>query len=182
MHAKLVALGAACLVFVVLTAPAQGAVNPQNAGLQVALRSWGVYFGAIDGIAGPMTTRAVRTFQRRRGLPVDGIAGPATRRALGRLGGPLYGNRVLHRGMVGWDVSVLQFMLSRRGASTGIIDGYFGRETARALRRFQARAGLGADGIAGPMTRRALERGTRARRARPRRSGRSSTTGRAATA
>jgi peptidoglycan hydrolase-like protein with peptidoglycan-binding domain len=165
MHAKLVALGAACLVFVVLTAPAQGAVNPQNAGLQVALRSWGVYFGPVDGIAGPATTRAVRTFQRRKGLAVDGIAGPSTRRALGRLGKPLYGRRVLHRGMVGWDVSVLQFMLTKRGAPTGIIDGYFGRETARALRRFQSRAGLATDGVAGPRTRRALEVGSRPRAA-----------------
>ena len=167
MHAKLVASGAACLVFVVLTAPAQGAVNPQNAGLQVALRSWGVYFGAIDGVAGPATTRAVRTFQRRKGLAVDGIAGPSTRRAMGRLGKPLYGRRVLQRGMVGWDVSVLQFMLTKRGAPTGIIDGYFGRETARAVRRFQSRAGLSADGVAGPRTRRALD-GVRRGRSSPR--------------
>ncbi|MBA2536753.1 MAG: peptidoglycan-binding protein [Actinobacteria bacterium] len=60
--------------------------------------------------------------------------------------------------MVGWDVSVLQFMLTRRGSPTGIIDGYFGRETTRALRRYQRRGGLGVDAVAGPMTRRALER------------------------
>lgn len=157
MRARTLAVSAFLLVALALAAPAGAAVNPQNAGLQVALRAWGVYFGAIDAIAGPQTARAVRVFQRRRGLAVDGIPGPSTRRAMGRLGKPLYGRRHLRRGMVGWDVSVLQFMLTRRGARTGIIDGYFGLETSRALRRFQGRAGLARDGIAGPATRRALE-------------------------
>jgi hypothetical protein len=157
-----VLIAAACLLAVLVTAAPAGAaragasVNPQHAGLQVALRSWGEYHGSIDGIAGPMTAAAVRHFQKRKHLVVDGIPGPATRRALGRLGRPLYGKRMLHRGMVGWDVAVLQFMLTRRGAPTGIVDGYFGRETSLALRRFQRRAGLSADAIAGPATRRAL--------------------------
>jgi hypothetical protein len=168
MRARPLAVSAFLLVALALAAPAGAGVNPQNAGLQVALRAWGVYFGRIDGIAGPMTQRAVRTFQRRKGLAVDGIPGPATRRALGRLGRPLYGRRQLRRGMVGWDVSVLQFMLTRRGAPTGIVDGYFGAETARAVRRFQRRAGLATDGIAGRRTRRALNDG------RPSRPGRTS--------
>ena len=167
MRAKVVALFASVLAALVLAAPASPKVNPQTAGLQVALRSWSVYLGPIDGIAGPMTARAVRTFQRRKGLQVDGIPGPQTRRALGRLGRPLYGKRMLRRGMVGWDVSVLQFLLTRRGAPTGIIDGYFGSETARALRRFQRRAGLAVDGVAGPRTRSALARGASRARARP---------------
>jgi peptidoglycan hydrolase-like protein with peptidoglycan-binding domain len=161
MRARILAVSAFLLVALALAAPAGAAVNPQNAGLQVALRAWGIYFGRIDGIAGPQTARAVRVFQRRKGLSVDGIPGPSTRRALGRLGRPLYGRRQLRRGMVGWDVSVLQFMLTKRGAPTGIIDGYFGHETARALRRFQARAGLSADGVAGSRTRRALQKRVR---------------------
>ncbi|MDQ3866257.1 MAG: peptidoglycan-binding protein [Actinomycetota bacterium] len=147
---------AASLATLVLAAPAGAKINPQTAGLQVALRAWGYYCGPIDAIAGPMTARAVRELQRRHGLVVDGIPGPATRRAMGRLGRPLYGRRTLRRGMAGWDVSVLQFLLTRRRASTGIIDGYFGAETSRALRRFQRRVGLVADAIAGPLTRRAL--------------------------
>jgi hypothetical protein len=171
MPTRLIVAAASLLAALVLAAPSGAGVNPQTAGLQVALRAWGVYYGVIDGIAGPMTARAVRTFQRRKGLVVDGIPGPATRRALGRLGRPIYGRRVLRRRMVGWDVSVLQFLLTRRGAPTGIVDGYFGRETARALRRFQTRRGIGVDGIAGPVTRRALQRAARGRavrRTRPR--------------
>ena len=33
---------------------------------------------SADGIYGPQTRRAVRSFQRNQGLAVDGIAGPAT--------------------------------------------------------------------------------------------------------
>jgi hypothetical protein len=164
MHPRLLVAVASVLAAVFLAVPAGATINPQHAGLQVSLRAWGCYFGAIDGIAGPMTAQAVRTFQRRKGLRVDGIPGPRTRRAMGRLGRPLYGKRVLRRGMVGWDVAVLQFLLTRRGAPTGIVDGYFGGETARALRRFQSRAGLAVDAIAGPRTRRALDGVVHARR------------------
>ena len=137
----------------------------QTPGLQVALKSRGLYAGAIDGIAGPMTRRAIRVFQKRNGLLVDGVPGPRTRAKLGRLGRPLFGTRLMRRGMVGWDVSVLQFLLARRGVATGGIDGVFGWGTKRAVRRFQARAGLHVDGIAGPVTRMALVRNV-AQRAR----------------
>jgi hypothetical protein len=150
---------ASLLVALAVTAPAHAGPS-QVPGLQVALRAHGLYRGAIDGIAGPMTKRAVRAFQRRNALAVDGIAGPRTRRELGRLGRPLYGKRTIRRGMRGWEVSVLQFQVSRRGLRTGVIDGVFGPNTQRAVRRFQRRAGLAADGIVGPVTRRALAKGS----------------------
>ena len=55
-------------------------VRPQVAGLQVALRAWGLYDGPIDAIDGPGTRAAVRAFQQRAGLPVDGVAGGADAR------------------------------------------------------------------------------------------------------
>ena len=147
------------LAVILLAAPdAQAIADQQVPGLQAALRARGLYLGPIDGIAGPMTDRAVRTFQRRHELRVDGIAGPRTRRALGRLGRPLLGQRVMRPRAVGWDVAVLQFLLTHRGHRAAV-DGYFGRETARALRRFQRRAGLTVDGLAGPATVRALRGG-----------------------
>jgi soluble lytic murein transglycosylase-like protein len=142
--------------------PTAGAVtNAQVPGLQVALKARGFYSGPVDGIAGPQTAAAVRAFQRDAGITVDGIAGLQTRRALGRLGRPLFGRRALARGRVGWDVSVLQFLLARKGLFECTLSGQFGAMTEDAVRKFQRRNGLAADGIAGPVTMRALRgRGT----------------------
>jgi LysM repeat protein len=144
------ALVVAVASFVVV--PAAAALNPQLAGLQVALRSYGLYGGAVDGIAGPRTVAAVRAFQRRHGLPVTGRADLRTRRALGSLGRPLFGRRPLVRGRFGWDVSVLQFLLARRGFYHGGLDGYFDADTQRALRAYQRSMRLRADGVAGRRT------------------------------
>jgi peptidoglycan hydrolase-like protein with peptidoglycan-binding domain len=148
----------AAAVTVLAASPTASAyfVSPQIAGLQAALRARGLYAGEVDGVSGPLTKRGVLAFQRRRGLLVDGIAGPQTRGALGRLGRPQYGARMIRRGMVGWDVSVLQFLLARNGVSPGGIDGDFGPVTDSAVRRLQSRRGLLADGIVGPATRSAL--------------------------
>lgn len=134
-------------------APADAITNPQIPGLQVALHAKGFYRGPIDGVAGPMTAGGVRRFQRHAGLAVDGVAGPLTRGKLGRLGRPLFGRRLLlQRGMVGWDVSVLEFFLKQRGFRPGKVDGRFTASTARALRRYQHRHRLAVDGIAGAKT------------------------------
>ena len=128
------------------------------AALQVALRAHGLYLGTVDGYAGPGTRAAVRRFQARNGLAVDGIAGPQTRRALGRRGRPGYRSRALSHGAFGWDVAALQFKLAWRGFPSGSFDGGFGSRTAAAVQRFQAWAGLGADGVVGSATFAALKR------------------------
>jgi murein DD-endopeptidase MepM/ murein hydrolase activator NlpD len=128
------------------------------AALQVALRAKGLYGGDVDGWYGHGTRRAVRRFQRRRRLAVDGIAGPRTRRALGRRGRPRLGARAIRSGRSGFDVAALQFLLAWQGFPSGSIDGGYGPRTAAAVRRFQRRARLGVDGIAGRRTIRALRR------------------------
>ena len=131
-------------------APA-GALNPQHAGLQVALRAQGLYSGPIDAIVGPRTLAAVRAFQRTHDLKVTGIADVRTRRALGPLGTPLFGSRQLKRGMFGWDVAVLQFLLNHHGLNVPV-NAYMDGPTVRGLRRYQRELRLAADGIAGPAT------------------------------
>lgn len=158
MAGKLVACGAAVLAGLTLAAAAH-ARNPQIAGLQVALRAYGLYNGPIDAIAGPQTVQGTKAFQRRAGLVADGRAGPSTRRALGPLGTPVFGRRTLRRGVFGWDVSVLQYMLARRGQAVPIY-GFFDKATEHALRRYQRSRRLTADGIAGPRTLAALGRRT----------------------
>ena len=139
-----------------LPGPAGAIGSPRVAAVQVGLRAHGLYGGTIDGFYGPRTERGVRALQRRAGLVVDGIVGPRTRRALGRLGRPLLGRRLLRRGRVGWDVSQLQFLLAWHGFPSGRLDGSFGRRTRRAVRGFQRFARIGVDGLAGPSTLRAL--------------------------
>ena len=144
-------------ICVALLVPASASAGPANtAALQVALRAIHLYHGAVDGVAGPGTHAAVRRLQRRKHLAVDGIAGPQTRRALGRRGRPAFGTRTMHRGVRGWDVAALQYLLGRRGFPAGGIDGGYGSATAAAVRRFQSSRGLGVDGIAGPATQHAV--------------------------
>jgi LysM repeat protein len=127
------------------------ALNPQHAGLQVALRAQGLYLGPIDAIIGPKTVAAVREFQRTHGLRATGIADVRTRRQLGPLGSPLFGSRTLARGKFGWDVAVLQFLLNRHNVRVPV-NAYMDGPTVAGVKRYQRLLGLPADGIAGPRT------------------------------
>jgi peptidoglycan hydrolase-like protein with peptidoglycan-binding domain len=147
---------AALSALVVTARPASA--SPRAAALQVALYEKGFYTGTVDGVVGPVTRDAVRRFQARRGLAVDGIAGPRTRQAFGWRGRPGLGARVISAGDRGWDVAALQFMLAEHGFPSGGFDGRLGPRGDAALRRFQAWAGLGSDGLAGPATLTALRR------------------------
>ena len=149
-----------------LLAPAGASAMPQYqvAGLQVALYRFGHYKGPIDGIAGPMTNRAIVAFQRERKLTPDGKAGKQTRVALGRYGRPLFGVRTLRRGKVGFDVSVLQFLLAKNGLPPTRLNSNFGPATEELVRTFQRKAGLPVDGIVGKTTRAALIAGKGAKK------------------
>jgi murein DD-endopeptidase MepM/ murein hydrolase activator NlpD len=146
--------GASLVAFMLTLALAHPApaATAATAALQAALKSKGLYPVAVDGIRGPFTKRGVRRFQRRRGLLVDGIVGPQTLHALGRVGRPQLGARVITQGAYGWDVAALQFLLWRRGYSPGGVDLVFGPATFAALERYQRDAGLVVDGLAGPAT------------------------------
>lgn len=75
-----------------VSASPAAASAPQNAtqalapsmvsAVQAKLNSYG-YSLAVDGVQGPITTRAVLHWQRANGLVVDGIIGPQTLRSLG---------------------------------------------------------------------------------------------------
>jgi hypothetical protein len=138
--------------------PAAFGASARVAALQVGLRARGFDPGPVDGVRGPLTRAALLSFQRRSGLVADGKVGPATRRALGVRGRPLLGQRELAIGAVGWDVAVLEFRLRRDGLPRPSVDGRFTARTARALRHYQRRRGLAADGIAGVRTYQALAR------------------------
>jgi N-acetylmuramoyl-L-alanine amidase len=53
-----------------------------TSGVQARLHALAYYYRPIDGAAGPYTARALRNFQRDRGLPLTGVADDATKAAL----------------------------------------------------------------------------------------------------
>jgi N-acetylmuramoyl-L-alanine amidase len=118
----------------------------------------------IDGSFGPRTERAVRQFQRLRGLPADGDVNDETWLALVEAGFVL-GDRLLVRTRVplrGDDVVELQQQLNQFGFDAGNEDGIFGRATQSAVEEFQRNTGLAVDGRVGPATVQQLRRLRRA--------------------
>jgi LysM repeat protein len=153
---RFAAVGVAVSIGVLAFAPSGLAASARVAATQIGLRAHGFDPGPIDGVRGALTTNALIAFQRARGMSPTGRVGRATRRALGAWGRPLLGQRELGAGAVGWDVAVLEFRLRRYGLGAAAVDGRFTRSTEAALRRYQSRRGLTADGIAGPKTYRSL--------------------------
>jgi hypothetical protein len=98
----------------------------------------------VDGVFLGQTQEAVSSFQRGRGLTEDGLVGDETWAALVDATFTL-------------GVLVLQNALNALGFACGEVpDGIFGAYTERAVRDFQASLALGADGIVGDDTVRAL--------------------------
>jgi peptidoglycan hydrolase-like protein with peptidoglycan-binding domain len=107
----------------------------------------------IDGIFGPKTKGAVKSFQESEGLVEDGIVGPATWGAMPKdPNTPLVPN-----GDTGPVVKALQHGLHTiasggSGPDPGPIDGIFGPETEAAVRAYQTDHSVAVDGIVGDRT------------------------------
>ena len=143
--------------------------------LQNALKELGLYSLKVDGVFGRGTRQAVQAFQRQNGLKVDGIAGPKTLEKLyGSAGGtaaPVPAGTAgsgsadsyqktpgrYQQGDRGDGVKDLQTKLQQLGFYTGSISGSFDAATRSAVLKFQQSKKLSRDGIAGPMTLKALE-------------------------
>ena len=61
----------------------QGSSGGEVKEVQRRLKQWGYYSGAVDGILGSGTKKAVISFQKKNGLTADGVVGKATYAALG---------------------------------------------------------------------------------------------------
>lgn len=90
-RARLRRLGVVLVVLLVVLAPLaadaavlkKGSQGDEVVTLQKKLKQWGYYDGAVDGIFGSGTQKAVQYFQRKNGLTADGIVGAKTAAALG---------------------------------------------------------------------------------------------------
>ena len=67
------------------TVYATSAINDDAtvAAVQRRLARGGYYRGSIDGVIGPATRSAIRSFERNNGLPVDGVIDPQLLRTMG---------------------------------------------------------------------------------------------------
>ncbi|MDA9845494.1 peptidoglycan-binding protein [Acidimicrobiia bacterium] len=130
--------------------------------LQNVLKSYAYYEGKIDGNIGSASKAALRSFQDKNGLIVDGILGPQTcLRLLDRVNitgnfNNLNANETNNNLQYSEEIESHQKILKELGLYTGTIDGLNGPGTQRAIKAFQNKAGLVADGVVGTKTNKAL--------------------------
>ena len=138
--------------------PGQPTIGPGATGESVrraqrALRRTPDLGLVVDGIFGPKTEAAVKSFQRGNSLAVDGIVGPRTWAALPD-GGPM---PTLQQGSTGDVVRSLQQVLTNGAAGEWNttpqgVDGNFGPHTRSSVEAFQRWGHVTADGIVGDET------------------------------
>lgn len=147
--------------------------------LQRALLALGFEIAAVDGDFGSSTHAAVKEFQKTVGLTADGKAGKLTLTSLETyfdedgncISGPIVTpppadedenlefdvpTRTLRFGMSGLDVQYTQQRLYTLGYYKGARDGQFGSGVLAAVKAFQTKHDLTADGVIGAATRKVL--------------------------
>lgn len=128
----------------------QGQMNDYVASLQNRLMELG-YLDIDEPTRyyGSATENAVELFQRQHGLEMDGCAGQETLKQLYSDSAQKY---VMKLDTSGLDVQNLQKQLEFLGYYDKQIDGYYGEATQDAVKSFQSRNELTADGLAGEKT------------------------------
>lgn len=128
--------------------------------LQQRLKELGYFPSSVDGDYGEKTVAAVKDFQKANGLTADGVAGPSTQRKLYAFSAAEAEKEdtkeeqtdTLRKGDAGEAVRKLQRRLKELGYFTSSVDGDYGEKTVSAVKAFQRRNGLSADGVAGAAT------------------------------
>ncbi len=143
-----------------------GAIGEVVLRLQTRLQELGYYTSRLDGVYLTDDIEAVRAFQKASGLKVDGKAGYDTQTALysenaipannGAAEEETAKQQTLRYGSEGEEVKTLQNRLITLGYLSGKADGIYGKNTKAAVKEFQKKNNLSADGVAGVLTQDAL--------------------------
>ena len=140
----------------------KGATGSAVKDLQTKLKKLGFYNAYVDGSYGDTTVAAVKAFQKKYNLTADGVAGSATLKKLDSAYKNADSNTStdddsLRKGATGTAVKTLQNNLKKLGFYTAYVDGSFGATTESAVKAFQRKYGLTADGVAGSATLKKIE-------------------------
>lgn len=122
-----------------------GSQSPAVKAMQQQLAKLGHYAVRVDGDYGPLTKKAVASFEKAHGLRADGVADGKMHDALAKAVAP----RPLRVGSSGPAVRALQTRLQALGYYKSTIDGRYGRVTKAAVQAFERKHGWNVDGIAG---------------------------------
>ena len=140
----------------------KGATGSAVKDLQTKLKKLGFYNAYVDGSYGDTTVAAVKAFQKKYNLTADGVAGSETLKKLDSAYKNADSNTStdddsLRKGATGTAVKTLQTNLKKLGFYTAYVDGSFGATTESAVKAFQKKYGLTADGVAGSATLKKIE-------------------------
>ena len=140
----------------------KGATGSAVKDLQTKLKKLGFYNAYVDGSYGDTTVAAVKAFQKKYNLTADGVAGSETLKKLDNAYKNADSNTStdddsLRKGATGTAVKTLQTNLKKLGFYTAYVDGSFGATTESAVKAFQKKYGLTADGVAGSATLKKIE-------------------------
>ena len=140
----------------------KGATGSAVKDLQTKLKKLSFYNASIDGDYGDTTVAAVKAFQKKYNLTADGVAGSETLKKLDTAYKNADSNTStdddsLRKGATGTAVKTLQTNLKKLGFYTAYVDGSFGATTESAVKAFQKKYGLTADGVAGSATLKKIE-------------------------
>ena len=140
----------------------KGATGSAVKDLQTKLKKLGFYNAYVDGSYGDTTVAAVKAFQKKYNLTADGVAGSETLKKLDSAYKNADSNTStdddsLRKGATGTAVKTLQTNLKKLGFYTAYVDGSFGATTESAVKTFQRKYGLTADGVAGSATLKKIE-------------------------